>query len=68
MEKKIFDFIEKYWWVLLAILGGILFGIWSLQVDGIKQSLSRPLSELNFEDLLILVIVHAYINKTENGK
>lgn len=67
--EKIKNWIkENWWWALgLSIVCGVVYwGLSSLETPEIKQSLARPLSQLKFEDLVILVILHAWINRSEN--
>lgn len=68
MDNKLKNMIkENLWWIIiLSIIFGIYYlGISSLSTPEIKQSLSRSLSQLKFEDLIILVIIHAWINRSD---
>ena len=69
MKNKIKNWIKENWWLALGvsiICIIVYWGINSLWLPETKQSLERPLTQLKFEDLVILVILHAWLNKSED--
>lgn len=61
-------FIKEYWGLLLAA-GVLIFIVWvsfsGLASDDMKQWYSKPLSNFTAGDILILVLVHAWISKSD---
>lgn len=69
MEKRIKSWIKENWWWLFGLIFIVGILIWlfsSLSLPETKQWCDRPLSELRVIDVLIIVIVHAWINRSEN--
>lgn len=67
IQKNVKNWIKENW--LLSIICALVFWILSnLGTPEMKQSLARPISQLRFQDLAILVILHAWINRTETKK
>jgi succinate dehydrogenase hydrophobic anchor subunit len=56
-------------WIFILILWIIFVAMYLLYADlstpETRQMLEKPLSDLNFFDLLILVIIHAILNKSK---
>jgi len=64
------NFIKEYWGLLLAA-GVLIFIIWvsfrGLSSEGMKWWYGKPMSKFTAGDILILVIVHALISKSDNN-
>jgi len=66
--EKILDFVKEYWTVIAgAVLFCIIFylALGTLGSGPIKQWAARPIQSMVIEDLVILVIIHAWISRSE---
>lgn len=62
------EFIKEHWTILL----GLLFIVWlmwwglgTLSSPAIKEWAARPMQTMTIEDLVILVVIHAWISRSE---
>lgn len=65
---KITDFIKEYWTVILGLLFIVWLFWWALGTfssPAIKEWAARPMQTMTIEDLVILVIIHAWISRSD---
>ena len=65
------NFIKEYWGLILFAVGVLIFIVCmsfsGLSSEETKQWYSKPLSKFTAGDILILVLVHAWISKSDNN-
>ena len=63
------DFIKENWMLIagaLAALGFVVIIIICMSSPGTKLLIEKPLSSLTLGDVLLVAILHAFINRSNN--
>jgi len=63
------DFIKENWILItgaLAVLGFVVIIIICMSSPGTKLLIEKPLSSLTLGDVLLVAILHAFINRSNN--
>lgn len=66
--KEYWTFIKEYWTVILGLLFIAWLFWWALGTvssPATKEWTARPMQTMTIEDLVILVIIHAWISRSD---
>lgn len=69
--KKVFEFLFDNWIVVLGLALVAAYYIWFgcvLSSADAKAWFSTPINKITLGDILIIVLLHAFINRTEIKK
>ncbi len=70
--KNIIEFIKFWWWrAIVIIVICYLFFNWAFGLLGypdLSQFRNKPIHSMTIGDLAIIVLIHAFINKSEFKK